>query len=249
MDKIKEKKVRPKARWRFLLKNYVIWSLGVLALLSGGLAFSLVIYLMWHQDWGIYQEITDSFWKFALLAMPYFWIIILVLFITAVNYNFKHTKKGYRYPLALIVALSVVASSVLGAIFFRAGAGRAIDDYLGERAPFYTEIFNRRPRLWVQPEDGRLAGLIISREAEEAYNLIDRERREWLIIEVEEPVEIGRPVRIVGEQTGPNIFRAETVMPFGPGRGIFMRCPDHDCPMHHMEEPTRGGGMMDGMFR
>ena len=141
---IKKKDIKLKPRWQFLLKDYVIWSVGAIALIIGGLAFSVIIYLLRYDDWSIYGQITGSIWEFILLTLPYFWLLILAVFILVTYYNIKHTKKGYRYSLPMIVIISIVASMVLGVLFSHAGIGRAIDDVLGEKAPLYTKIFNRQ---------------------------------------------------------------------------------------------------------
>ena len=50
LEKIKDKKIKPKSKWEFLLKDYVWWFLGILALNIGGLAFSVIIYFLVNND-------------------------------------------------------------------------------------------------------------------------------------------------------------------------------------------------------
>lgn len=232
LEKIKEKKSDQKSKWHFLLKNYVIWAVGILALIIVGLAFSVIIYLLKYNDWSAHRQINASFLEFALLTLPYFWVLFLALFIWFVNYNIKHTKKGYRYPVPIIILITVVISILLGGLFFRVGLCEVIDDVLGERAPFYEKIFNRQADFWSQPESGRLAGLVLSKSGDAEFTVLDIKQNKWTVQfkqnENFPPVEIqiGKPIMIVGKKIGEDIFSAKRVMSVGPGRRFFMRHKD-----------------------
>ena len=218
-------------RWRFLLQDYVVWAIGVLALLLGALAFSVFIYLSINNDWDLYREISSSFLDFFILTLPYFWILSLGLFIFVVDYNIKHTKHGYRYPLFLVVLGSIASSMLLGAVFFKAGISQALDRILGDNAPFYADIINPRLGFWSQPEQGRLAGKIIRRIDDTQYILFDRRQHEWQISfsqifssttpQVE--IIIGRPIRALGQLGEEHVFFVRKIMPLGPGPEMF--CP------------------------
>ncbi|MFH1565392.1 MAG: hypothetical protein ABIC82_06190 [bacterium] len=238
LGKIKEKKSGQKSKWHFLLKNYVIWAVGVLALIIGGLAFSVIIYLLKYNDWSAYKQINRSFFEFILLTLPYFWVLFLALFVLIVNYDIKRTKKGYRYPLPILVAASITISILLGGIFFRFGLGEVIDDVLGERAPFYEKIFNRQADFWSHPEEGRLAGFVLSKNSDTEFVILDIKQNEWKVqLEQNEnfpsvEIKIGHPIRVAGSKLEENIFSAEMIMPaVPPGRRFFMRHKNKHFPM------------------
>lgn len=238
LGKIKEKKSDQKSRWHFLLKNYVIWGVGILALIIGGVAFSVIIYLLKYNDWSAYKQINGSLLEFVLLTLPYFWVLFLVLFVLIVNYDIKHTKRGYRYPLSILVIASITISILLGGIFFRLGLGEVIDDVLGENAPFYEKIFNRQADFWSRPEEGRLAGMVLSKNGNTEFVILDINQNKWQVqLEQKEnlppfEIEIARPIRVVGQKMEENIFTAKIVMPaIPPGRRFFMRHKDKHLPM------------------
>lgn len=241
LTEIKRQGAGPIPRWHFLLKDYVVWAVGAVSLLAGALAFSVFIYLFINNDWEIYREVSGSFLEFFLLTLPYFWILFLALFVIVVDYNVKHTKHGYRYPVLLVVLASIVSSMLLGAAFFKAGFGRALDRILGDTAPFYADIINPRLGFWSRPEDGRLAGVIISQIDEKDYILFDRRQHEWqlnfsLFSSSTEPmleIMIGRPIRALGHLDEQRIFIVKKVLPLGPGPEMF--CPHCD---------DDGGGMV-----
>jgi hypothetical protein len=227
---IKKDNLSPRPRWQFLLKNYIIYITGALALLIGAVAVSVIIYLVKFNDWGFYYHTKKTFLEFFFLTAPYFWILFLGLFIFIVYYNFKHTPKGYRYPSWALVLASIVLSIFLGIAFFALGLGEKIDDTLGRRAPFYSHIFNRQIDFWSQPDQGRLSGIIIGQGEEKTFILIDRELKEWSVSlsatsslnGFDNNVFIKHPVRLIGRQTEDGSFMAERIFRASrPGQGFF----------------------------
>lgn len=233
LETIKEKKIEPKAKWTFLLKDYVVWALGLLSLLLGSVAVSVIIYMISNNDWDIYTELSGSLAEFILLTIPYFWIVFLLIFLFVINYNIKHTKKGYKFSLPLIFSASIFISVLLGALFFYAGLGRAIDDVLGENVSFYDTIINPRVRMWNNPKAGRLIGVIIEKVSDNEFYLHDMREERWLIntVNVERPLDAeldcGCPVKLIGKMGKDRYFTVDQIFVHnGPGRGMFMDYPE-----------------------
>ncbi len=229
LAKIKDDKLSPKPRWQFLLKDSVVWLFGLISLIIGAAAISVMIYLFKYNDWEIYDQTKKSFLEFFILTLPYYWFIFLAFFVLVISYNFKHTKKGYRYSGILLVSASILLSVILGGIFYGAGLGEKLDDILGSRAPFYDQIINRHVDFWSQPAEGRLSGLIVDRLDDNDFVLIDRGKKEWLIsTENSAPyssvvIVIGQPIRLLGEVIDKRIFHADKILPVNAGRGFFHR--------------------------
>lgn len=229
LAKIKDGKMCPKPRWQFLLKDSVVWLAGLISLLIGAAAISVMIYLFKYNDWEIYDQTKKTFIEFFILTLPYYWFIFLGLFVYIISYNFKHTKTGYRYSGILLVGASVLLSVILGGIFFVAGLGEKLDDILGSRAPFYDQVINRHIDFWSQPLEGRLSGLVVDKIDDSNLILIDRGQEQWLVntnnVEpfFSEVVSIGQPIRILGEITGEKLFRADKILPMKAGRDFYHR--------------------------
>jgi hypothetical protein len=234
IDKIKSEKLAPVPRWRFLLKGYVIWVSGALALLFGALGVSVIIYLLKYNDWEMSYKAGSSLAEFFLLTLPYFWLLFLGLFIFILYYNLKHTKRGYRYPIPFIISAAFLASIILGEAFFLLGLGEDIDEVLGSRAPFYREVFNPQIDFWFQPEQGRLAGIILpvalapfSISSGSVY-LLDPAGESWKVLVAQEGIPSdfllpGQPLNIVGEVTATGVFEAKFIKPARPGRAFMGR--------------------------
>lgn len=228
LNKIKEEKIQPKARWTFLLRDYVVWAFGAASLLVGGVAVSLIIFMTKFGNWHMMSDMDDSLLEFVLLSIPYFWFALLLAFVFLVNYNIKHTKKGYKYSLPLIIIVTVGSSVVLGFLFFGIGVSQAIDDVLSEKTSVYSRVINTQMKYWDNPEKGRLAGFVFSRSSDGSYQLVDIRRVEWVIVPVGRVLErpdkivVGKPVRLIGVARDGNVFEYQKVLVHeGPGRGMM----------------------------
>jgi len=257
--KIKEDKIAPKPRWHFLLKNYMVWISGGLALLIGAAAVSVMIYLFKYNNFPLHTAAHKTFGEFFLLTLPYFWIIFLGLFIFIIYYNFKHTKRGYFYSLPLVVAASILASLSLGLLFHELGIGRMIDDVLGRQAPFYGQVFNRQLDFWFSPEEGRLTGVVIDAGDAKSFYLLDPAGESWQVFAAADSqfpkIRIGLPISAVGKVSNENKFYAEIIRPAGqPGQGFFahprMRDGERfDCHLDDCRPPFIGAPENIQIFR
>ena len=64
LKEIKAKNIKPKAKWRFLLKKSVVWfSFGLCALI-GGLAMSVIIFMLVSNDWDLQRHLGNNFIEF-----------------------------------------------------------------------------------------------------------------------------------------------------------------------------------------
>lgn len=226
LQKIKEEKLEPRPKWRFLLKNSIVWGLGIFSLILGAVATSLVFYMITGEESGLGRGDGNPL-EALLFIIPFFWIICMVGFSLLVFYYIKHTKKGYKYSAKQIIIFIVAVSLLLGGLFSLVGANRLIDDALGENAPFYDRLINPRLDYWSNPENGRLTGLVISRQGENLYYLVDRSGEVWVTMIANkkdaDKISIDRPVKLVGKKVGEHGFLTKEVLSVGPGRGFFRR--------------------------
>lgn len=227
LEKMKEEKIAPKPRWQFLLKEYIVWGSGILALVVGGLATSVIVYFIQDNGSSVYQNMDGNWLKFIFLTLPYFWLIFLAFFIFVFYYNLKHTGKGYKYSVAVVAIVSILLSLILGGIFFQLGIGRFIDDVLGEGTPLYSSIINQQLVFWNAPDDGRLTGLVVSQNSNDEFIILDIDRQAWRVIAAPDHyflpgiIEAGKPIRIIGVKIEDNVFQAQDIFSVGPGRNYF----------------------------
>ena len=182
-EKIEEEEITPKPRWQFLLKNYAVWTVGILSVLIGGVAVSVIIFSLVFGEWEVAKRASGGVFQHAVAVMPYLWIICLGLFVFVANYHFKHTKAGYRYRLVTIVSVSIFISIILGAGLYLTGIAGCIDKEAGKFVPMYHNVAERRVAMWSQPEKGLLAGnniMMIGDESKD-FTMMDFNKKKWHI--------------------------------------------------------------------
>ncbi|MBT4209380.1 MAG: hypothetical protein HOE19_00445 [Candidatus Komeilibacteria bacterium] len=235
LDKIKD--VKPKPRWQFLLKDYIIWLAASLALIISSLAFAVVLYMMIDNDWDIYSNISNSLLEFVFLTLPYFWLLFLGAFILIAYYYFRHTKKGYKFSLSKIFLVSLAINIFIGAFLYNAGVGQAIDGIVAQRVPFYKELINRRQHIWSRVDDGLLGGVVVGIE-DEHLSLEDMEGNIWIIqhFNTTTPnfinLQIGDHVRMIGQKIDSQNFKMYRIMPMRGMHWMKEHCPvdKEHCP-------------------
>lgn len=224
LETIKKKRIKPRPRWEFLLKDYSIWLAGIISLLVGSLAFSVIIHMFKNNDWNLYKYISDGFLSFVLVTLPYFWVIFLAIFILLVYYNFKNTKGGYKYKLPVVILASVIISIVLGTLLYDIGIGQTIDEILSEQISFYNRFINPRRAMWVRPEEGLLAGMVVSVTDSEHFEVQDINGKVWeidatqAITATEAEINVSGRIKIIGEKINDNTFQAKIIVAGPPPR-------------------------------
>ncbi|MDD3498462.1 MAG: hypothetical protein PHH24_03085 [Candidatus Moranbacteria bacterium] len=228
LERIKEKKIKPRSRWKFMLKDYAIWIFFGLSILIGAMAFSVIIFLLNDNDWDVYKYLDKNFASYFLMSLPYVWIIILALFFFLAYFNYRHTKTGYRVNPIAIVLTSILISVFLGGIMFGSGFGRLIDIVLSRSIPYYERMLVYRQAVWNNPERGLLSGKIIEIENENNFSIRSFDGNDWEVVgdsiywrgsAMQRP---GERIKLIGKIKSGNVFEAREVRPWigGKGRGM-----------------------------
>jgi len=216
---IKVQAIKPRPRWQFLLKDYAVWTAGIFALLVGAFAAAVIIHMMLNNDWDIYRDINDSLLGFILVTLPYFWFICLALFMGVAYYYFQHTKKGYRLSVFKLTVISVIASIFLGGIFYSLGFGQVIDEALIYRSHLYRFLLGPRARIWLSPEKGFLAGVIIKVESPDEFRLLDAGQQQWHVqfrpedFRTMPDLRLHNMIKMLGRQVDEFDFEARQILP------------------------------------
>lgn len=225
LNKIKEEQVKPTPRWQFVLHNWLIWSLGLMALLVGALAFSVIIFMEVNTELWLAPHVGRGRLTFLLVTLPYAWIILLVLFVLLADYQLRSTKHGYKWGILWITTGSMLASAVLGVLFYMAGIGQSLDRAFLSHVPYYETIGNRRSQIMLQPEMGVVGGVIINVVDDDDFEMRSVDRTLWVVDSSDAtligPVKIlpGEHVIVVGkgkDDFEDNIIRAEFIKELNP---------------------------------
>ena len=160
LSRITNEGLTPTPRYHFLLRDGVVWALGGFSVIVGAFGVAAIIFTARHSEWQSYQATHDSLGAFLFDIMPYTWIVTLGLF-AALSFAFvRHTKRGYRYQVIVLMVSSVGASAALGTAVFAFGAGPFIDQKLGAFIPLHRSLHDKKLGFWNQPDRGLVEGVV-----------------------------------------------------------------------------------------
>ncbi|MBI4599117.1 hypothetical protein HY734_02905 [Candidatus Uhrbacteria bacterium] len=223
LSRIRTESLRPIPKWRFVFRNVLLWGLGGFIVLTGGVAFAVILHIVQNNDWDLYRAMGQSLPAFVVLTLPYLWVVVFVSMITLAHVHVRHTKGGYRYRLPVLLGVVLAASLALGGMFARAGIGQAFDEAASGRFPVYRALVSHRETRWLRPTEGFLSGTVTSINPEAMrFALEDPQGNAWEVsydrnTRRHPPFFEIRPsvrVRIVGQARNQGRFHAEQVAPW-----------------------------------
>ncbi len=227
IESIKQQDLKPVPKWQFSLKNSLLWAGFLLAVVLGALAFSVILFAIQQTDFNVLTHLSHSGLEMFLGLLPFVWIAILILFLGLAFFSISHSKKGYKFTAAKLVAYSAAFSILLGTLFFIGGGARQLEQAFAIHISLYESVQEKKAKLWSMPEDGYLSGQIEKVEPEFIV-LSGFDKKQWKILYEDAfipPVvrlEIGEAIKLIGKMTGDGEFTAEEIRPWG-GRGNRMR--------------------------
>ncbi len=221
INKIKETELKPRERWQFQLREFLVWFGLSLIVALAALAFATVIFNFANADWMMRRQLGLGMGRFIFMSMPYVWLLILVGLIGVSYYAFRQTKNGYQYALPLIAVIIILLSIIFGWMSHRyLMSGRWIESGAQKHMPMYQMMTRPRQAVWMNPEKGFLIGQVISSFVDNEFKLSDINRKVWLVSCDECLMPSGvklnerDKVKIIGEKIDENNFIAEEVIMF-----------------------------------
>lgn len=167
---IKDRKVFPCSRAKYLLLSGLTMVLFIFSILLGGLMFSIVLH------WGFNVEI------FSVGNLPYLWLGFFGLFLVVAFIDFKHTKKGYKYGFVKIILSQIVLTGVLGWLLCCFGVAEDFEDYFAQNVPYYRGVEEITKEVWNDVEGGFLIGKIGNVSADDGFlSLVDVGENKWTV--------------------------------------------------------------------
>jgi hypothetical protein len=215
MQKIKETGIKPISRNVFSFKRVLFWSLVGVSLIFGALSFSVVLSILFNNDWYLYNKLGFGF---ILKTLPYFWVVFLVIFMILGEFYYRKTLLGYRYRIITIVGIYVIITVISGSALNAIGVGENIEQSLFENIPVYHAVVFDRNEIWTHPEQGLLTGKIIN-IGEKSIQVMDKKGVVWNIninaafLNNKMRFVVGKTIKIVGDIDNDidNLFNADEI--------------------------------------
>ncbi len=234
LERIETEKVAPKARYYFVGRNVVMWSLAGTSILVGAVAVSTIIFRT-HNIWRIlpprmsyHQVIFSEF----LNLVPLLWLVIFVSFGCLAYMEIRHTRQGYKYELSTLLLLMVVTSGALGIVLYVLGSGYMVDQVASKHLSFQPQIEMLQRRYWLNPDQGFLVGEV-GTTTTETFTLVDPQGFIWSVSYASTTPTEDRGFVVTTQRVGllgnvldleNRMFEVCRVKPFEVrGRGVFLK--------------------------
>jgi len=226
ITKITAEKITPIPKWHLLLKSNVIWAMATVSVVFGAVSVAIGLHLLLSPiDLLPAQSSRAQFWQ-LLSAIPYFWLILLAIFVYVAYHNFIHTEDGYKWRTVQIFGATIGISIVIGVILLFSGFAPRLNSYFVQHVPGYTMYGDMRGGVWMNPQQGRLAGKIVAINTRaNTLTLRDLRGKLWKITCSQATISRvslskGEFIKVLGTQTDATTFDATEFRPW-EGNGMM----------------------------
>lgn len=226
ISKIKQEKIKPEPRWKFLVKKYSVWLAFAVGLFLGAVSLAMALDWTSQLDWNIYNFSKPSLFFSIFRFIPYLWIILVIGFIALAFFDLRKTESGYKFSYRKMILILFGGLILISAVFFSFGLGKRFHGMVSEKVPFYGDhMMMTKQNQWMRPQEGFLAGKIVSKNKND-WEIRDFRGEKWMII-VDEKTKVmpmvvvseGEMIKVIGEEIEQQKFRALEVRPW-MGRGM-----------------------------
>jgi hypothetical protein len=239
IGKIKREHLLPDPKWKYLVKKYGIWVTFILVVMMGAGSFSAAYFLLASLDWDLYRFMQQNMLRYSLSIFPFFWVIMIGIFLAAAFFDIRKTETGYRFSLLKISLIIIGSVIILGFVMSFIGLGARFNSMMATGVPFYGQhMMVTKEEQWSNPAQGFLAGTIIASSSSE-LKIVDLNKKTWnillnesILITPRAEISEGQMIKVIGTLIGNNNFQASEIRPWvGMGQGMM------------------GGGYQRGMMR
>lgn len=181
LDRLEREGITPRSRLYWLSYEYAFWGAWLLSVILGAVALAILSFTSLYIGYSLYEATHQSFLTFFIDTLPYLWFLAFTGLTLVAYFNLRNTKRGYKYPLYLVVGSSF-GFSVVGAIVLHSlGAGYYLDRYMGEQLQSYQSRNEFEAQMWQNPLAGRMLGhaLVLDEDDLESVRFIDVKNEEW----------------------------------------------------------------------
>lgn len=220
IEMIKDQDITPTPKWIYSSKNIALWLGYIVAVILGGLAFSVILFVIQQTDFNVINHMSHSRMELFLGLLPMIWLIMVLVFLGMAILSIRNSWKGYKFSVLKLVSICVAMSVTLGTLFFIAGGGQKLEHAFDVNIFSYESIEDRKQKIWSNPQEGYLSGSIISVN-ENVIEIRDFQKVIWQVYIdnafIAPPVmlENEEKIKIVGERKNASEFIAMEVRPWG----------------------------------
>lgn len=210
LDKISQDHIAPKPKWEFVVRDYALWLFFGASLLVGSLASGVIIHLVRRTNWPYVWPEDGNWLNRLLIGVPYFWLAMLLIFLVLAFYNFKHTQRGYRHGTAVVIAVGILISGLIGSLVYAIHGAEQIEETFYRRVPLYQMVIHRHGRMVMAHRQGLIPGLIV--ESGDDFLLIqDFNGMLWRVTTSTNQFSPGQRIYLIGHVASGQNFEADMI--------------------------------------
>ncbi len=181
MDQIKDKGLKPRPRWQFVLIGILLVICLISTIISGGLVTSLIFLKLFNTQWDFVSLTGERGLPAILEVLPLVWIALLILVLLISIWAFERTEQGYKYKPTLVVLVAIVLSTALGGVIYITQGADLVDDLLQASWPSYQLMEERFEAKFHLPDKGILPGHVVVVESATVMQLEDYNNHLWRV--------------------------------------------------------------------
>lgn len=213
---IDRKKVTPRPKWYFALRNTALWIPGIITTLLGAYTVAGVLYGLLHAHWEnrLYMQYSGPLVFIAII--PLLWVISFILFLFITLALLRKTNRGYRHTAMQLLLLSLTSSILIGILFYAVTASSTDGVETYYRHPTEQE----QEQVWNNPDQGRISG-IVTNISNNTVQITGFDGSLWNVTldttstgNDQLLLHTGNAIRIVGIENSENTFVACRVLPW-----------------------------------
>ncbi len=221
LEEIQKRHIKPEPKWKYLAKKYSLWFIFGLVVVFSAVAISAGYSNVNNLDWDLYRFVHRSRLAYYFSIVPYFWLVLAVIFLVAAFFEIRRTESGYRYGWLAISGLIIGGTLIFAMFFGYFNFGGKFNSAVAENFPRYSRhMMMTKETQWMQPEKGLLAGTIVSVSGDK-LEIVDFDGEDWNILTDESTlirpaVEISKNenIKIIGEKQDTENFKAQEIRPW-----------------------------------
>ena len=160
LERLEREGITPRSRLYWLSYEYAFWGAWLLSVVLGAVALAVLSFTSLYIGYSLYEATHQSFLTFFFDTLPYLWFLAFAGLTIVAYFNLRNTKRGYKYPLYLVVGSSFGFSVVGAVVLHSLGAGFYLDHYMGQHLKSYQSRAEFEAQMWQNPLEGRLLGVL-----------------------------------------------------------------------------------------
>jgi hypothetical protein len=227
IQQIKKDQIKPEPKWKYQARKYSLWALFAAVAVLAAISFSAGFDNANNLDWDLYRFMHKNMIAYYLSIIPYFWAVLIALFMIGAFFEIRRTETGYRFSWLKIIGITLGSIVIFAVGISFLGFGGKFNSILAKNFPYYGQhMIVTKEAQWMQPEKGFLAGTIIG-SSNNKLEIDDLNGKNWNIeigadtlIRPSVVISPQETIKIIGEKLGANNFKAGEIRPWnGKGKG------------------------------